>query len=165
MAIPKIKIYRLDNNYSQLEDNDIQSISNDELLPVVPKELNPLNAEEMVGVKERRDSRMVVESEWKLIKLPINETFLQSEGVQCDNWVLGKGNFKVFVKKQLKDSSSESPASESSSEQFSFENLMYIEDKDKGINGWVEIDRKFWDYEINTYKKFLVGTGYESEPK
>jgi hypothetical protein len=45
MSIPKLKVYRLDENYSQLNDTDLCSVSKDELLPFSVKKLNPLTAE------------------------------------------------------------------------------------------------------------------------
>ena len=34
MAIPKLKVYRLDQDYDQINDNDLQYLSDDELLPI-----------------------------------------------------------------------------------------------------------------------------------
>ena len=43
---PKLKVYRLDSNYSVSNDDDIQYFENDELLPVSVKNLNPWKTEE-----------------------------------------------------------------------------------------------------------------------
>ena len=53
MATPKIKVYRLDRGYSSNTDNDIQQIVNDELLPIVDKNLIPSDAYILYGVTNR----------------------------------------------------------------------------------------------------------------
>jgi hypothetical protein len=85
MSIPKLKVYRLDENYSQLNDTDICSVSKDELLPFSVKKLNPLTAEEMVGVKEHRESRLVVESDWLIRELGLEYKggFFKTESINC----------------------------------------------------------------------------------
>lgn len=50
MATPKIKIYRLDRGYSESADNDIQAQVNDELLPIVDKNIIPDDAYYLYGV-------------------------------------------------------------------------------------------------------------------
>lgn len=51
MATPKIKIYKLPIGYNQ-NDTDIQSVNNDELLPVINKPTLLEDAYELVGVKK-----------------------------------------------------------------------------------------------------------------
>ena len=154
MSIPKLKVYRLDEGYSQLYDNDIQSLSKDQLLPFSPKKLNPLDVEPMIGIKEHRQSRMVVESDWKIRFLDMNrEKFSNNSSVMetvffdCEGIVLGEGNFRVFVKKQKLDSSSSSSSDSSSSNNdlFSICNQQ---------NGWYQLDKKFWDYNIQSVVKY-----------
>lgn len=50
MATPKIKMYRLSKGYSTDSDDDIQSVTNDELLPVVDKPTAPEDFYELTGV-------------------------------------------------------------------------------------------------------------------
>ena len=54
MSTPKIKLYRLFPGYSSQNDNDIQSAANDQLLPVVLKNIMPTNAYTLVGVGEKK---------------------------------------------------------------------------------------------------------------
>lgn len=159
MAIPKLKVYRLSDNYSQLDDNDMQYLSDDEMLPISAKNLNPLTVQEMVGVRERRDAHMVVESDWKIVEFPMDVTKTSMGAIetltkQCDNWVMGKGNFRVFVKKILLNdyqSSGGDSSDSSSSDNVVINNLF---DECTMENNWYQIDRKFWDYEIDTVKKY-----------
>jgi hypothetical protein len=55
----------------------------------------------MVGVKEHRESRLVVESDWKVKELEFNMRGKITTPVNCDGWVLGKGNFRVFFNTTL----------------------------------------------------------------
>ena len=50
MAIPKMKIYRLDQNYSPDNDTDLKSVNDDELYPFVEKSLDLGTFEQLVGV-------------------------------------------------------------------------------------------------------------------
>lgn len=140
MSIPKLKVYRLDNNYSQASDNDIQSISNDQMLPIVQKNLNVFDMQEMVGVKQRSDSRMVVGSQEPVeYEIPIDQTdktAYQTVPYCCQGWCLGKGNIDVFIK--ITNASSSSSQSSSSGEEY------------------VKIDKKFWDYDIIKTKRYRV---------
>ena len=53
MATPKIKLYRLFPGYASQNDNDIQSATNDQLLPVTLKNIMPTNAYTLIGVGEK----------------------------------------------------------------------------------------------------------------
>lgn len=157
-SIPKIKIYRLDEDYVQSNDNDIQSLSNDEMLPISAKDVNPLSAEQMVGVVERGDARLVVESDWKIKYFDLdtdvyknNNNKIQTIPVMCQDFVLGKGNFRVFLRRIKKDESSSSSSSSSDG----------LFDICTQANGWFQIDRNCWDYDIITSKKYFDGTDYK----
>ena len=158
-SIPKIKIYRLDEDYVQSNDNDIQSLSNDEMLPISTKNINPLSAEQMVGVVERGDSRLVVESNWKIKYFDLdtdvyknNNNKIQTFPVMCQDFVLGKGNFRVFLRRILKNNESSSSSSSLSDDLF---------DICTEANGWFQIDRNCWDYDIITSKKYFDGEEYK----
>lgn len=62
MGAPKIKVYQLPRGYTEDGDNDVQQITNDELVPVVDKPLAPEDFRSLTGVK------------WKTMEelLPIN---------------------------------------------------------------------------------------------
>lgn len=51
MASPKIKIYQLPANYQQATDNDVQSVIDNELLPVIPKQDSIFAPQPLTGVK------------------------------------------------------------------------------------------------------------------
>jgi len=50
MATPKIKVYQLPTGYSEEGDNDIQEVTNDEILPIKEKPIVPDDAYPMTGV-------------------------------------------------------------------------------------------------------------------
>ncbi|MGQ4893429.1 MAG: hypothetical protein ACP6IQ_02250 [Candidatus Njordarchaeia archaeon] len=56
MGAPKIKIYQLPRGYAEDSDNDIQQITNDELLPVKDKNIIPEDAETLVGIEWNEQS-------------------------------------------------------------------------------------------------------------
>lgn len=152
MATPKLKVYRLDQNYTQTNDNDIQSLSNDELLPVVPKNLNVFNAQEMVGIRQRGDSRMVIQSGWQVIEIPFNTTDITNPAtipVSCQGWVLGKGNIKLYIQKQKKSDINSSRSQDEYQYQYDSHNYLY-----KIPSNFTFADRKYWDYEIKTLKRY-----------
>jgi len=62
MGAPKIKVYQLPRGYTEEGDNDVQQITNDELVPIVDKPLAPEDFTALTGVK------------WKTMEelLPIN---------------------------------------------------------------------------------------------
>ena len=142
MATPKLKVYRLDKNYTDNQDNDIQSLQNDELLPVIPKNLNVFNTQEMIGIKERSDARMVIESEWQLIEIPFDLSDIQSQmtfPVSCDGWVMGKGNFQLYLQK-----AEQNPANTPDPKN----NITGIPDD------YILIDKNYWDCELSVKKRF-----------
>lgn len=110
MSVPKLKVYRLDKEYRQSNDTDIQSMSSDELYPVVPKPLDPDLAKLLVGV-EFRDSNLVFEnSNYNYFKVEMKPSYNESGGVasrsltetdwvECDGWRLDKSSLKIFIKK------------------------------------------------------------------
>ena len=53
MAIPKIKLYRLDKSYDPSNDTDIQSVNDDEIYPFAEKSLDLTKFEQLVGVTYR----------------------------------------------------------------------------------------------------------------
>ena len=56
MATPKIKVYKLDRNYNESADNDIQQASDQELLPIVDKLLIPDDALYLTGIEEKTET-------------------------------------------------------------------------------------------------------------
>jgi len=154
-STPRLKAYRLDSNYSQESDNDIQSMTDDELLPVIPKDLNPFNTEEMVGVRMRQDARLVVgDADYTLIgdhQIQVRENQLVSaNALCCEGWVLGKGNIRVYVYRgKTGDTESATLVAHNDAEDYS---------QYSSSNGgqWIELDRKFWDYTVESQKTYLV---------
>ena len=59
MPTPKIKLYRLPLGYSSVNDNDIQSATNDQLLPVKLKNIMPSQAYTLVGVNQSEKQVLV----------------------------------------------------------------------------------------------------------
>ncbi len=105
MSIPKLKAYRLDPGYSESSDNDIRSLSNDELLPIFSKRFRISEGPEpMVGIRARGDARMVYRgSSVRPVVLSLNKDESSTTGALstvpcvCDGWVLGKGNLHLKV--------------------------------------------------------------------
>ena len=102
MSTPKLKVYRLPQDYNSQSATDIQSITNDELVPVVKKDLDVFKMEECVPVAERRDARLVREGDWKTIIVPLdinpnNLSQVKTKPICCDGWVLGQGNIDISV--------------------------------------------------------------------
>ena len=118
MSIPKLKVYRLDKEYIQSNDTDIQSVNADELYPVVPKPLDPNYANLLVGV-EHRDSAVVLKDTvddtagtptpyYAIVGMkPIYDeegeissySFTTTDKVECDGWRLDKKSIKLYLKK------------------------------------------------------------------
>lgn len=96
MPIPKIKLYRLDQNYDPTNDNDIKTISDDEIYPVIEKTLSLTQKETLVGV-EFKDlmvcKQLPVELETSAIPVVDN----LSEAVSCLGWRLGNLKVKFSV--------------------------------------------------------------------
>ena len=134
--IPKLKVYRLSQNFDTSNDNDIQYKSHDELMPIVKKNISLRNdvIEELVGVKPRGDARLVVESNgWNEKTLWIDkskQSLMETLPFPCDGWVLGKGNFEVLV--------------------------MWAPTA-PGVGdsvGWKVVDRMLWDYSVSDVKMY-----------
>ena len=92
MAIPKMKIYRLDQNYSPDNDTDLKSVTDDEAYPFVEKSLDLNVFEQLVGVTYRD---LIVGK-----CIPINaprllNMYSEDEGLTCDRkkteWVSCNG--------------------------------------------------------------------------
>ena len=123
MAIPKLKVYRLDSNYSPTNDTDVQSITQDELYPVVEKDLNVFNADELVGVVFR-DAQTVISDAvsnytdvaFKVETAGTSKTLTNS--IPCNDWRINKNLINVYVKKVLLSGSSSSTSSSSSGSSF-----------------------------------------------
>lgn len=195
-STPKLKVYRLDNsNYNEARDNDIRSMTDDEMIPIVSKDLNPFNTEEMVGVVARQDARLVRESKYSYARMveavESANGYIETTGrLMCDGWVLGKGNFHVYVHRQLASGGTDTTTSGSTTtpettftydgtngnivdiynpvselgEAVTLKNLKDSESPsaDATDDGkWIELDRRFWDYTITTEKSYLDSTdGY-----
>lgn len=195
-STPKLKAYRLNNsNYDEARDSDIQSMTDDEMIPIVSKDLNPFNTEEMVGVVARQDARLVRESKDSYarmvpVEMSANGYIETTERLMCDGWVLGKGNFHVYVHRlatggtdTLTTSGSAThpetsfaydgingnevdiynPVSESG-ETVTLKNLK--DSESPSINStddgkWIELDRRFWDYTVTTEKAYFDGDNHE----
>lgn len=109
MSIPKLKVYRLDQSYTTSTDDDIQSIENDELLPVVPKDLNVFNAEELVGVTGHREARLVYRPGTEYFQyLPMyteadkSKSNYKTESFKCNRMVTGQSNYNMYIRSVLK---------------------------------------------------------------
>lgn len=157
-STPRLKVYRLNENYVQSGDNDVQPMTNDEMLPIVPKNINPFNAEPMVGVRARQDGRIVVESnEWNVVALEVEMmpgTYVQTKTpICCEGWVLGKGNMEVCVYKG-KGTASEltPPAGIKKNDGGDFSDYL----DNSGDSEWIPIDRKFWDYSVESKKTYCI---------
>ena len=140
MSIPKLKVYRLDEGYSESNDNDIQSQAGDELLPVVEKNLNLGDVEEMTGVVLRGDARLVIQDDDQSVAVleidPSDTNMRYTKMRPCDGWVLGKGNLHLMVKRKRNG------------------------DVETGISGydadtlWFEVNSRMWDYEVKQVKMY-----------
>lgn len=153
---PKLKVYRLDSNYSAANDNDIQYFENDELLPVSVKKLNPWNTEVMVGVESKSDARLVQESnENYYVDLNMAEeggivSTYKTESCYCDDWVLGQENLYVYVKKNKSGQTSSSSSSESGN--ITRDNMYESE-------GWYRIPSNWFRFGILKEKVFYDVNG------
>lgn len=80
MSTPKIKIYKLYPGYSSQNDNDIQSATNDELLPVQRKNVFPNNAYPLVGVAKKTAQTLI-----PIVYLDNQSFVLQTQQQVTDN--------------------------------------------------------------------------------
>ena len=164
-STPRLKVYRLNENYVQSGDNDVQPMTNDEMLPIVPKDVSPFSAEPMVGVRARQDGRIVVESnEWNVVALEVEMmpgTYVQTKTpICCEGWVLGKGNMEVCVYKGKGTASDLTPPSGIEVNGGDFSDYPDI----LGDSRWIPIDRKFWDYSVESKKTYCVPSNGSSTP-
>lgn len=158
-STPRLKVYRLNENYVQSGDNDVQPMTNDEMLPIVPKDVSPFSAEPMVGVRARQDGRIVVESdEWNVVALEVEMmpgTYAQTKTpICCEGWVLGKGNMEVCVYKGKGTASELTPPSGIEVNDGDFSD--YPDNSGTSTSQWIPIDRKFWDYSVESKKTYCV---------
>ena len=166
-STPRLKVYRLNENYVQSGDNDVQPMTNDEMLPIVPKDVSPFSAEPMVGVRARQDGRIVVESnEWNVVALEVEMmpgTYVQTKTpICCEGWVLGKGNMEVCVYKGKGTASDLIPPSKIEVNGGDFSDYP---DGTGNISQWIPIDRKFWDYSVESKKTYCVPSDGSSTPE
>lgn len=166
-STPRLKVYRLNENYVQSGDNDVQPMTNDEMLPIVPKDVSPFSAEPMVGVRARQDGRIVVESnEWNVVALEVEMmpgTYVQTKTpICCEGWVLGKGNMEVCVYKGKGTASDLIPPSKIEVNDGDFSDYP---DGTGNISQWIPIDRKFWDYSVESKKTYCVPSDGSSTPE
>lgn len=156
MSTPKLKVYRLNSGYSIQNDDDIQYLENDELLPVSIKNLNPWNTEVMVGVESKSDARIVQENSTnRYVDLNMSEdggivSTYKTESVYCDDWILGQENIYVYVKKQEKGAASSGSAEE-------IENI--TRDNLYEYDGWYRIPSKWFRYVVTKTKVFYDENG------
>lgn len=159
-STPKLKVYRLNEGYSQTGDNDVQSMTNDEMLPIVKKNLNPLEAEPMVGVRARRDGRIVVgSSDWSTmaIDVVVSGGYVQTKyPVCCEGWLLGKGNLEVCVFRGKKNATGDTVNDRIDDDLTDF--ATYDDTGNGSAPQWMPIDRRFWDYDIESRKTYLCDT-------
>ncbi len=132
MAIPKMKIYRLDQNYSPDNDTDLKSISDDELYPFVEKSLDLGTFEELVGVTYRDltvGRASTTEHTKEIAMLSDGGDALdgkKTEFVCCDGWKKGRGALKVQIKTDDDGSYSEQTVPENYYRtNFSFQDNLY----------------------------------------
>ena len=163
-STPRLKVYRLNENYVQSGDNDVQPMTNDEMLPIVPKDVSPFSAEPMVGVRARQDGRIVVESnEWNVVALEVEMmpgTYVQTKTpICCEGWVLGKGNMEVCVYKGKGTALTPPSGIKVNDGDFSD-----YPDGTDNTSQWIPIDRKFWDYSVESKKTYCVPSNGSSTP-
>lgn len=115
MSIPKIKVYKLEQTYNPSNDTDVQSISKDEIYPIIEKPIDPSNAKELVGVSYN-DNQIIapdyIKTEigesvtydilWynKIFDMAIineQQSLTKTESIICDGWRLTHTAFKVYV--------------------------------------------------------------------
>lgn len=104
MAIPKMKIYRLDQNYSPDNDTDLKSVNDDELYPFVEKSLDLGTFEQLVGVTYRD---LIVGKKSTSSFTQEIEMFSEDDStidnkktafVNCDGWKKGRNSLVVQIK-------------------------------------------------------------------
>jgi len=111
MAIPKMKLYRLDQNYSPDNDTDLKSISDDELYPFVEKVLDLNSFEQLIGVTYRDlmvGKSYSTDSEGNTLVRELN-MYSEDDGVSfdtkktefvnCDGWKKGRNAVTVKISK------------------------------------------------------------------
>jgi hypothetical protein len=88
MATPKLKVYKLDKGYTSDNDNDIQTIVNDELYPIVDKSILPEDAYYLQGVTLQEENLLSVGVE-RVVILTSSGEQVQFSGVP--NWLVNTG--------------------------------------------------------------------------
>lgn len=103
MAIPKIKLYRLDKSYDPSNDTDIQSVNDDEIYPFSEKSVDLTKFEQLVGVTYRDlmagKSKSGFEEEILMYnngtEISPNYDRFKSALVNCDGW--RRDDIKVYI--------------------------------------------------------------------
>ena len=117
MAIPKMKIYRLDQNYSPDNDTDLKSINDDEAYPFVEKSLDLNSFEQLVGVTYRdlavgrSEGGNVRELNMFSEDAGLTRDRKKTEFVTCDGWKKGRNAVKVRISVNGADYTEVSPDS------------------------------------------------------
>lgn len=109
MAIPKMKLYRLEQNYSPDNDTDLKSITDDELYPFVEKSLDLNTFERLIGVTYRDlmvgksyDTDGSGNAFTRELDMYSNDGGLtadikKTEVIDCDGWKRGRNALKVSI--------------------------------------------------------------------
>ena len=104
MAIPKMKIYRLDQNYSPDNDTDLKSVTDDEAYPFVEKSLDLNVFEQLVGVTYRDliVGKSISVDAPRLLSMYSEDEGLtydrkKTECVSCNGWKKGRNALQVQI--------------------------------------------------------------------
>ena len=104
MAIPKMKIYRLDQNYSPDNDTDLKSVTDDEAYPFVEKSLDLNVFEQLVGVTYRDliVGKSIPVDAPRLLSMYSEDEGLtydrkKTEWVSCNGWKKGRNALQVQI--------------------------------------------------------------------
>ena len=104
MAIPKMKIYRLDQNYSPDNDTDLKSVTDDEAYPFVEKSLDLNVFEQLVGVTYRDliVGKSISVDAPRLLSMYSEDEGLtydrkKTEWVSCNGWKKGRNALQVQI--------------------------------------------------------------------
>ena len=104
MAIPKMKIYRLDQNYSPDNDTDLKSVTDDEAYPFVEKSLDLNVFEQLVGVTYRDliVGKSISVDAPRLLSMYSEDEGLtydrkKTEWVSCNGWKKGRNALQIQI--------------------------------------------------------------------
>lgn len=170
MGVPKLKLYRLPKNSASNSLVDVQHIQGDELLPFIPKQIQPAqHVRTLVGIQSNPDNFLRIGYRGIENYIDVNES-TQVRGSQVytqsflvNGWILGENNIKLYVY----------PESNSGSGQFTTDFRYELTTKNQGYNSNGEISTSTLNisaYYQDTYmtiylgeRFFLNGTGYKSK--